>query len=130
MEHLKKYIFFVLMCLLCFEAKSETRWWIPKLIHYDGCVNIGVPDTLLLRVENADARLRYRWQIPDTWEPIGDTNRGELRVITHETKDTTHIYGVKFADRENWRYDTVQVKGADTTLYIWRRGGLVFCSFC
>ena len=95
-----------------------------KIKHYDGCVNIGVPDTLLLQVENADERLRYHWQIPETWEPIGDTNRGELRVITHETKDTTHIYGVKFADRENLRYDTVQVKGADTKLLIFDLSGL------
>ncbi|MDE6694839.1 MAG: hypothetical protein K2J57_03285, partial [Bacteroidales bacterium] len=89
------------------------------MAHYDGCVNIGVPDTLLLRVENADARLLYHWKIPAEWEPIGDTNRGELRVITHETKDTTRIYGVRFAsDRVDWTFDTVQVRGADTTLYM------------
>ena len=94
--------------------------WPERLAHYDGCVNIGVPDTLLLRVENADARLHYHWKIPAEWEPIGDTNRGELRVITHETKDTTRVYGVQLLAAADgyWVFDTVQVKGADTTLFM------------
>ncbi|MDE7102262.1 MAG: hypothetical protein K2O37_05650, partial [Bacteroidales bacterium] len=86
-----------------------------RLVHYDGCVNIGMESELLLRVENPLEGLRYHWQIPETWEPIGDTNGSELRVITHETKDTTRIYGVKFADFGPSLFDTVQVKGADTT---------------
>ncbi|MDE5610359.1 MAG: hypothetical protein K2I66_08255, partial [Bacteroidales bacterium] len=89
-----------------------------KIKHYDGCVNIGVPDTLLLRIENADARLRYRWYLPAEWEPIGETDRGELRVITHETQNTTRIYRVNYANIGPSVSDTVQVKGADTTLII------------
>ncbi|MDE5544615.1 MAG: hypothetical protein K2I83_04320, partial [Bacteroidales bacterium] len=95
--------------------------WPIRLKHYDGCVNIGVPDTLLLQVENADERLHYSWKIPNEWEPIGDTNGSELRVITHETKDTTRVYGVGIGwayNKPQYAFDTVQVKGADTKLLI------------
>ena len=123
MEHLKKYIFFVLMCLLCFEAKSETPWWIPKLIHYDGCVNIGVPDTLLLRVENpyTDDKGSYTWTIPDTWKPIGCVTCNELKVVTYEKEAATRVYRVGLMENHNmhYAYDTVQVRGADTSVIIW-----------
>ncbi|MCM1530974.1 MAG: hypothetical protein NC114_01745, partial [Ruminococcus flavefaciens] len=104
----------------CWSVTDEVLVWdsiLPlRLAHYDGCVNIGIPDTLLLRVENADKRLKYHWQLPEEWEPMGDTNSGELRVVTHETKDTTRIYGVSLG--YGTFFDTIHVRGADTTLII------------
>lgn len=117
MELLRKYIFLVLMYLLCLEAKALSVPSLnPKLIHYDGCVNIGVPDTLLLRVENP-VEDTYRWQIPSEWEPIGCTTCAELRVVTHETAAATRVYGVSLSGA-GFAMDTIQVRGADTNLKI------------
>ena len=77
-------LFVGVLVLMCLEAKVLAS---PKLIHYNGCVNIGVPDTLLLRVDDAkpypETKGYYVWSIPDTWKPIGCVTCNELKVVTY-----------------------------------------------
>lgn len=93
-----------------------------KLQHYDGCVNIGKEDTLHLQVENPVAGLRYEWRIPEGWRPIGSDTCGELTVLTLENAATTQIYSVSASICDKLS-DTIQVKGADTTLFLRLRQG-------
>ncbi|MCM1169367.1 MAG: T9SS type A sorting domain-containing protein [Bacteroides sp.] len=88
-----------------------------KLQHYDGCVNIGVEDTLHLQVENPMVGLRYDWHLPATWQAVDCDTCGELSVVTLENMATTQTYSVStsICDRD---FDTIQVRGADTTLLI------------
>lgn len=88
-----------------------------NLQHYDGCVNIGIEDTLLLQVENPVEGLRYEWSLPDAWQPLGCDTCGELTVITLENAATTQIYSVSTSICDK-SFDTIQVRGADTTLVI------------
>lgn len=93
-----------------------------QLAHYDGCVNIGLPDTLLLRVENIKEGISYQWQLPENWIPVGCDTCGEIMVAVQEPLATVRTYGVK-TDNTNgcvsiWKEDTVSIKGADTTILI------------
>lgn len=93
-----------------------------KLQHYDGCVNIGIEDTLLLQVENPVEGLRYEWSLPEAWQPLGCDTCGELSVVTLEPAATTQIYSVSTSICDK-AFDTIQVKGADTTLFLRLRQG-------
>ena len=108
------------------EWHMETEESIPvvtyeaQLAHYDGCVNIGLPDTLLLRVENIQEEISYQWDLPENWTSIGCDTCGEITVAVQEPIATLRNYGVsgmpvcpEFVSR-----DTIYVKGADTTLII------------
>lgn len=88
-----------------------------RLQHYDGCVNLGIEDTLLLQVESPVEGLRYEWSIPETWQSMGCDTCGELIVVTLENAATTQVYSVATSICDK-AYDTIQVKGADTTLFI------------
>ena len=88
-----------------------------NLQHYDGCVNIGVEDTLLLQVENPVEGLRYEWNLPETWQPLGCDTCGALTVVTLENAATTQVYSVSTSICDK-AFDTIQVKGADTLLII------------
>ena len=88
-----------------------------NLQHYDGCVNIGVEDTLLLQVENPLEGLRYEWNLPKAWQPLGCDTCGELTVVTLETAATTQVYSVSTSICDK-AFDTIQVRGADTALII------------
>ncbi|MDE5763266.1 MAG: T9SS type A sorting domain-containing protein, partial [Bacteroidales bacterium] len=110
------------------EWHMETEESIPvvtyeaQLAHYDGCVNIGLPDTLLLRVENIEEGISYQWDLPKNWIPVGCDTCGEITVAVQEPLDTVRTYGVK-TDNTNgcvsiWKEDTVSIKGADTVLLI------------
>lgn len=88
-----------------------------NLQHYDGCVNIGIEDTLLLQVENPVEGLRYEWSLPEAWQPLGCDTCGELTVVTLENSATTQVYSVSTSICDK-AFDTIQVKGADTTLVI------------
>ena len=108
------------------EWHMETEDSIPvvtyeaQLAHYDGCVNIGLPDTLLLRVENIEEGISYQWDLPENWIPVGCDTCGEITVAVQEPIATIRNYSVsgmpvcpEFVSR-----DTIYVKGADTTLII------------
>ena len=88
-----------------------------NLQHYDGCVNIGVEDTLLLQVENPVEGLRYEWNLPGAWQPLDCDTCGELTVVTLENAATTQVYSVSTSICDK-AFDTIQVRGADTTLII------------
>ena len=88
-----------------------------NLQHYDGCVNIGIEDTLLLQVENPVEGLRYEWNLPEAWQPLGCDTCGELTVVTLENAATTQVYSVSTSICDK-AFDTIQVKGADTLLII------------
>ncbi|MCM1532446.1 MAG: T9SS type A sorting domain-containing protein [Bacteroides sp.] len=100
-----------------------------ELAHYDGCVNIGLPDTLQLRVENIREGNAYLWDLPENWIPVGCDTCGEITVAVQESIDITRSYRVsgvpacpKFVS-----YDTVFVRGADTTLII-LDDGYTYCA--
>ncbi len=93
-----------------------------KLQHYDGCVNIGIEDTLLLQVENPEEGLRYEWSLPDAWQPLGCDTCGDLSVVTLEHVATTQVYSVSTSVCDK-AFDTIQVRGADTTLVLRLRQG-------
>lgn len=93
-----------------------------NLQHYDGCVNIGVEDTLLLQVENPVEGLHYAWSLPEAWQPLGCDTCGELTVVTLEHAATTQVYSVSTSICDK-AFDTIQVRGADTTLFLRLRNG-------
>lgn len=86
-----------------------------NLQHYDGCVNIGIEDTLLLQVENPVEGLRYEWSLPEVWQPLGCDTCGELTVVTLENAATTQVYSVSTSICDK-AFDTILVRGADTVL--------------
>ena len=88
-----------------------------NLQQYDGCVNIGIEDTLLLQVENPVEGLHYAWSLPEAWQPLGCDTCGELTVITLENAATTQVYSVSTSICDK-AFDTIQVRGADTTICI------------
>ncbi len=88
-----------------------------NLQHYDGCVNIGIEDTLLLQVENPVEGLRYEWSLPEVWQPLGCDTCGELTVVTLENAATTQVYSISTSICDK-AFDTILVRGADTTLII------------
>ena len=96
-----------------------------NLQHYDGCVNIGIEDTLLLQVENPVEGLRYEWSLPDAWQPLGCDTCGELTVVTLENAATTQVYTVSTSICDK-AFDTIQVKGADTTLVMLLMRGMLY----
>ena len=86
-----------------------------NLQHYDGCVNIGIEDTLLLQVENPVEGLRYEWSLPEVWQPLGCDTCGELTVVTLENAATTQVYSISTSICDK-AFDTILVRGADTVL--------------
>lgn len=88
-----------------------------RLQHYDGCVNLGIGDTLLLQVENPLEGLYYDWNIPENWQAIGCDTCGKFKVVTLENAPTTQVYSVSTSICDK-ALDTILVKGADTTLVI------------
>ena len=91
-----------------------------QLAYYDGCVNIGLPDTLLLRVENIKEGIPYQWDLPKNWIPVGCDTCGEIMVAVQEPISVMRTYGVMWVSAcpDFVSRDTVFVKGADTTLII------------
>ncbi|MBD5396847.1 T9SS type A sorting domain-containing protein [bacterium] len=88
-----------------------------NLQQYDGCVNIGIEDTLLLQVENPVEGLHYAWSLPEAWQPLGCDTCGELTVVALENAATTQVYSVSTSICDK-AFDTIQVRGADTTICI------------
>ncbi|MCM1042320.1 MAG: T9SS type A sorting domain-containing protein, partial [Bacteroides sp.] len=93
-----------------------------ELAHYDGCVNIGLPDTLQLRVENIREGNAYLWDLPENWILVGCDSCGEIMVAVQEPIAVERTYGVR-ADiaagcANVWKEDTVSIKGADTVVLI------------
>ena len=110
------------------EWHMETEDSIPvvtyeaQLTHYDGCVNIGLPDTLLLRVENIKEGISYQWQLPENWTPEGCDTCGEITVAVREPLAAVKTYSVRADNTKGcvsiWKEDTVSIRGADTALLI------------